>query len=64
MAEQAQGEFGYQTVQLIKTEHLGSGAYGAVYKAMRDDLPFAGKILHPTLFQSSYPGALTIMERF
>ena len=64
MAQQAQGEFGYQMVQLIKTEPLGTGSYGAVYKAMCDELPCAGKILHPTLFQSNDPGTMTIMRRF
>ena len=64
MAQQAQGKFGYQTIQFLKTEPLGSGSYGAVYKAMCDDLPCAGKILHPTLFQSNDPGAMTVMRRF
>ena len=64
MAQQAQGNFGYQTVQLLKTAPLGTGSYGAVYKAKCDDLPCAGKILHPTLFQSNDPGAMTIMRRF
>ena len=64
MAQQVQGQFGYRTIQLLKTELLGTGSYGAVYKAMCDDLPCAGKILHPTLFQSNDPGAMTIMRRF
>ena len=54
----------YQRVQLIKTKPLGTGSYGAVYKAMCDDLPCAGKILHPTLFQSNDPGAMTITKQF
>ena len=54
----------YQTVRLIKSEPLGTGSYGAVYKAMCDDLPCAGKILHATLFQSNDPGAMSIMKRF
>ena len=58
----AQEQFGYRNVQLIKTEPLGSGSYGAVYKAMCDDLPCAGKIIHPTLFQLNDPGAMTIMR--
>ena len=64
MAQQVQGHFGYRTVQLIKSEPLGTGSYGAVYKAVCDNLPCAGKILHPTLFQSNDPGAMTIMRRF
>ena len=64
MEQQAQRQFGYQTMQLIKTEQLGKGSYGAVYKAMYDDLPCAGKILHPTLFQFNDPGEKHTMERF
>ena len=64
MAKQAQKEFGYRKVQLIKMEPLGSGSYGTVYKAMCDDLPCAGKILHPTLFHFNDPGAMTIVSRF
>ena len=62
MAQQVQGQFSYKTVQLIKTEPLGTGSYGAVYKAMCDDLLCAGKILHPTLFQSTKPGQMGIMR--
>ena len=75
VAQQTQGQFDtkfdgavklleYQRVRLIKTELLGTGSYGAVYKAMCDDLPCAGKILHSTLFQSNDPGTMTIMKRF
>ena len=64
MAQLIQGQFGYRRVQLIKTEQLGTGSYGAVYKAMLDDLPCAGKILHPTLIKSNDPGAMTAMIRF
>ena len=64
MAQQPQEQFGYRTVQLIKTERLGTGSYGAVYKAKCDNLLCAGKILHPTLFQSNDPGAMTIMRQF
>ena len=62
--QQVQGQFGYQTTQLIKTEPLGSGSYGAVYKARCDDLICAGKILHSTFFQSNDPGAIVTMRRF
>ena len=64
VAKQAQGQFRYQKVTLLKTEPLGTGSYGAVYKAMCDDLLCAAKILHPTLFQSNDPGAMTIMNQF
>ena len=64
VAPKVQGQFGYQTVQLIKTKPLGTGSYGAVYKAMCDDLLCAGKILNPNLFQSDDPGAMAVMKRF
>ena len=64
MAQQVQGQFGYRTIQLLKTEPLGTGSYGAVYKAICDDLPCAGKIVHPTHVQSGDPGTMTVMKRF
>ena len=64
MEQHIQGQFGYRNIQLVKTAALGTGSYGAVYKAVCDDLSCAGKILHPTLFQSNDPGAMTIMRRF
>ena len=60
----AQYEFHYQRVKLLKTEELGVGSYGAVCKAMCDDLPCAAKILHRTLFQFTAPGATTVMQKF
>ena len=66
MAQQSQHqyEFHYQQVNLIKTESLGIGSYGAVCKAMCDDLPCAAKILHPALFQFTTPGSTSVMEKF
>ena len=66
MAQQSQTqyEFRYQRVQLLKTEELGVGSYGAVCKAMCDDLPCAAKILHCTLFQFTAPGATSAMRKF
>ena len=61
---QPQGHFGYQIIRIIKTSSLGVGSYGAVYRALCDELPCAAKILHPTLFETSDPGARKIMERF
>ena len=65
MAErpQPQYDFHYQNVELIKTESLGIGSYGAVCKAMCDDLPCAAKILHPT-FQFTAPGTTSVMRKF
>ena len=61
---QPQGHFGYQIVRIIKTSSLGVGSYGAVYRALCDELPCAAKIIHPTLFETHDPGARKIMERF
>ena len=62
MAQQAQ--FSYQTVQLIKSEPLDTGSYGVLHKAVCDNLPCAGKILHSTLFQSNDPGTMIVMKQF
>ena len=61
---QPQYEFRYQRVELLKTEELGIGSYGAVCKAMCDDLPCAAKILHPALFQFTAPGTTSVMRKF
>ena len=61
---QPQYEFHYQRVELLKTEELGIGSYGAVCKAMCDDLPCAAKILHPALFQFTAPGSTSAMRKF
>ena len=61
---QPQYEFRYQRVELLKTEELGVGSYGAVCKAMCDDLPCAAKILHRTLFQFTAPGTTSVMRKF
>ena len=61
---QPQGHFGYQIVRIIKTSSLGVGSYGAVYRALCDELPCAAKILHPTLFETNDPGTRKILERF
>ena len=54
----------YRTVQIIKSACLGIGSYGAVYKAICDELPCAAKIIHPTLFETNDPGSQKIVERF
>ena len=54
----------YRRVEVIKSASLGVGSYGAVYKAVRDDLPCAAKIIHPTLFETNDPGARRIVDRF
>ena len=57
-------DFCYQRVELLKTESLGIGSYGAVCKAMCDDLPCAAKILHPALFQFTAPQTTSVMRKF
>ena len=57
---QPQGHFGYQIIQIIKTSSLGVGSYGAVYRAVCNQLLCAAKIIHPTvrtLFETHDPGA-------
>ena len=61
---QPQYEFHYQKVELLKTKELGIGSYGAVCKAMCDDLPCAAKILHPALFQFTAPRTTSVMQKF
>ena len=61
---QPQGHFGYRIVRIIKTSSLGVGSYGAVYRALCDELPCAAKILHPTLFETNDPGTQKITEQF
>ena len=61
---QTQYEFHYQRVELLKTEELSIGSYGAVCKTMCDDLPCAAKILHRTLFQFTAPEATSVMQKF
>ena len=61
---QLQYEFCYKRVELLKTESLGIGSYGAVCRAMCDDLPCAAKILHPVLFQFTAPGSTSAMRNF
>ena len=55
MAERVrdQERFSFKAVQLLKDQSLGIGSYGAVCKAICDDLVCAAKIIHPTLFDPS-----------
>ena len=59
-----QYDFHYEKIELIKTESLGIGSYGAVCKALCDDLPCAAKILHPALFQFTTPRTANIVRKF
>ena len=57
-------DFHYQTVVLMKAESLGMGSYGAVCKAMCDDLPCAAKVLNPAFFQFTTPETKVITKKF
>ena len=61
---QTQRQFHHQTVQIIKSACLGIGSYGAVYKAICNELMCAAKILHPTLLKTNDRGSQKIIERF
>ena len=61
---QAQHIFRYQSFHINKSQPLGRGSYGAVYKAKCDQLPCAAKVLHPTILDPADPGAGKIMDRF
>ena len=56
----------HKSFQIDKSQTLGHGSYGAVYKAKCDQLPCAAKVLHPTIVDPSNhdPGAVRIMDRF
>ena len=56
--------FRYQSFQIDKSQPLGHGSYGAVYKAKCDQLPCAAKVLHPTILDPMDPGADNIRDRF
>ena len=60
----AQQVFCYQSFHINKSQLLGHGSYGAVYKAKCDQLPCAAKLLHPTILDPTDPGAGKIMQRF
>ena len=59
MALSLQGRFAYKRVQIFHAKFLGSGAYGAVYKAKCDELPCAAKLIH-----SSLAAAPLVMQKF
>ena len=56
--------FHYQSFHINKSQPLGHGSYGAVYKAKCDQLPCAAKVLHPTILDPADPGAGKIIDRF
>ena len=64
MLQGQQHVFHYRRFHINKSQSLGHGSYGAVYKAKCDQLPCAAKVLHPTILDPRDPGAGKIMERF
>ena len=56
--------FRYRNFHINKSQPLGHGSYGAVYKAKCDQLPCAAKVLHPTILDPNDPGTGRIMQRF
>ena len=64
MLQAQQHIFHYQSFHINKSQPLGHGSYGAVYKAKCDQLPCAAKVLHPTILDPTDPGAGKIMQRF
>ena len=64
MTQVQQYLFCYQSFHIDKSQLLGHGSYGAVYKAKCDQLPCAAKVLHPTILDPADPGASTIMNKF
>ena len=42
-------DFNFRNVQIFKTQPLGIGSYGSVYRAKCDQLPCAAKLIHPVL---------------
>lgn len=57
-------DIGFTSIEIYPDECLGKGAYGAVCKAMCDELPCAAKLLHSAFFQSHDPGMPTMLRRF
>ena len=56
--------FRYRSFQIDKSQPLGHGSYGTVYKAKCDQLPCTAKVLHPTILDPMDPGANKIRDRF
>ena len=56
--------FRYRKLDIYKTQPLGRGSYGAVYKAKCDQLPCAAKILHDELVNSQDSGVDKYIKMF
>ena len=64
MVDMDKVNFRYHQFQIDKSQPLGHGSYGAVYKAKCDQLSCAAKILHSAILDPLDPGAGKIMRRF
>ena len=56
--------FRYHQLDIYKSQPLGRGSYGVVYKAKCDQLPCAAKILHDELINSQDPGVSKYIKMF
>ena len=54
----------YHNIHIDKEQRLGSGSYGAVYRAYSNQLPCAAKVLHRALSSPEDPGADAAMQKF
>ena len=64
MVDMDKVNFRYHQFHIDKSQPLGNGSYGAVYKAKCDQLPCAAKILHSAILDPLDPGAGKVMQRF
>ena len=56
--------FHYQRLHIDKSQLLGHGSYGAVYKVRCDQLPCAAKLIHTAILDPADPGVARIINRF
>ena len=56
--------FDFKKVSIDKAHSLGSGSYGAVYRAKGDQLPCAAKVMHNVLSSQEDPGSFVSLQKF
>ena len=64
LTQAQQHNFRYQSFLINKSQPLGHGSYGAVYKAKCDQLSCAAKVLHPTILNPRDQGVGRVMAQF
>ena len=64
MIHRLQAQRSYHSFFIDKSQPLGHGSFGAVYKAKCDQLSCAAKLIHATILDPTDPGADRIMRRF